>query len=366
VLGAHSEASTAGTARSWRFSAKKTIMTRRLRLWSLGLLGTLLLGIISWGVLALLYFDHQPHALRAAMAVAYGAASLTAFVAFCTRRWRMRALAAQALLFAVLLWRWQAIEPSNDRDWVPENSRLAHATFDGELVTVHDIRNFDYRTDTDFTPAWYDRLFDLRQLDGVDLVAVYWMGPAIAHVFLSFAFRDGAHLAISIEARKERGEGYSTVHGFFRQYELLYVVADERDVIRLRTNYRHDPPEEVHLYRVRGSPEDIRRLFLQYMEQLNALATRPQFYNSLTSNCTTDAWLNTRVDAGHLPFSWKIVASGYVPEYLFEAGRLDSSLPFDELQQRSVVNARAQAADRASDFSRRIRDEAQPAPRETG
>ena len=131
-----------------------------------------------------------------------------------------------------------------------ENAVLPHATIEGDRVTVHNVRNFAYRTETDFTPAWHDKTYDLRQLEGVDLVATYWMGPAVAHIFLSFAFAGGDHLAVSIETRKEKGEGYSTVKGFFRQYELYYVVADERDVIGLRTNYRRDPPEDVYVYRI--------------------------------------------------------------------------------------------------------------------
>ena len=152
---------------------------------------------------------------------------------------------------------------------------LPYATIEGDVVTVHNIRNFDYRSETDYTPAWYDKRFDVRDLVGVDLVAVYWMGPAIAHTFLSFEFAGGEHLAISIETRKEQGEGYSTLKGFFRQYELFYVVADERDVIRLRTNYRHDPPEDTYVYRVQAPIENLRRLFLEYMRQVNLLTTQP-------------------------------------------------------------------------------------------
>ena len=133
-----------------------------------------------------------------------------------------------------MLLAWSTIEPSNDRAWEPENAVLAYADIDGERITLHDIRNFDYRTATDFTPAYYDRTFDLRQLDEVDLFSVYWMGPSIAHVFLSFGFADGRHVAISIEARNERGEGYSTIKGFFRQYEIYYDVADERDAVGVR------------------------------------------------------------------------------------------------------------------------------------
>ena len=117
----------------------------------------------------------------------------------------------------------------------------------------------------------------------------------------------GDHLAVSIETRKEKGEGYSTIKGFFRQYELYYVVADERDVIRLRTNYRQDPPEDVYVYRMQGPIENGRRVFLEYMRKINGSATQPEFYNTLTSNCTTEIWYNTLVNADHLPFSWKIV-----------------------------------------------------------
>lgn len=196
-------------------------------------------------------------------------------------RWRWRVLAVYLALFAVLLWRWSGIEPSNDRDWQPETARLPYATIAGDEITLHSIRNFDYRTETDFTPAYYDKTFDLRQLDSVDLIAPYWMGPDIAHVFVSFGFAGKDYVAISIEARKERNEGYSSVEGFFRQYELFYVVADERDVIRLRTNYRRDPPEDVYLYRVRGDSESARRFFLEYVHEINRLREHPEFYNTL-------------------------------------------------------------------------------------
>ena len=226
----------------------------------------------------------------------------------------------------------------------------------GDRVTVHNIRNFDYRSETDFTPAYYDKTFDLRELQSVDIVSAYWMGPAIAHVFVSFGFTGDDHLAISIEVRKPKGEGYSTLKGFFRQYELFYVVGDERDVIRLRTNYRADPPEDVYIYRIKSSTEARRRLFLEYMNRINALRTKPEFYNTLTTNCTTNIWTNSHVNPERVPLTWKILASGYVPEYLYEQGRLETmDLAFPEPQRRAHVNARAKAADSAADFSRRIR-----------
>ena len=319
------------------------------------LLGLILLGMAGWGVLALYYFDHLSPFLRTGLAATFALVSVIALVGFALPRWRWRAFAVYIVLLAALLSWWSSLAPSNDRDWQPDVAVLPYAIIDGDRVTVHNIRNFDYRTETDFTPAYYDRTFDLRKLDGVDVIASYWMGPAIGHIFLSFEFQGGDHLAISIETRKERGQGYSTVAGFFRQYALYYVVADERDVIRLRTNYRKDPPEDVYVYRVNGPVENGRRLFLQYMEEINSLKDRPEWYNTLTTNCTTAIWMHSRINPGHPPLSWKVLASGYVPEYLYEIGRLDRSLPFAELQRRAHVNARARAADKAVDFSRQIR-----------
>jgi uncharacterized protein DUF4105 len=311
-------------------------------------------GLTGWGALALAVVGPGGDLGRHVLAGVYGLAGLAAVVALLARRWRPPALAAFGVaLIAVFAW-WGSLRPSNERDWQPDVARLAYATIEGDLVTVHNIRNFDYRTETDFTPRYYDRTFDLRRLDRVDLVAVYWMGPAIAHLFLTFGFGED-HLAISIEARKERGEGYSSVKGFFRQYELIHVVADERDVIRLRTNYRKDPPEDVYLFRVHAPIENGRRVFLEYVRAINALKARPRFYNTLTTNCTNVIFMYTRVNPDHVPFSWKILLSGYAPEYVYEVGRLDRSLPFEELKRRSHINAAAQAADQAPDFSRRIR-----------
>jgi hypothetical protein len=314
-----------------------------------------ILAAAAWGALALFYGSLLIEALRAPVAGLFGLTGIVAaiVVLFSRRRWKAAGVFAAAFLL-LLAW-WSTIQPSNDRDWQPEVAVLPYATIDGDLVTLYNIRNVDYRTETDFTPAYYNKTFNLRKLKSVDLIASYWMGPAIAHTFLSFGFDGGDHLAISIETRKEQGEGYSTIKGFFKQYELFYVVADERDIIRVRTNYRKDPPEDVYLYRVHGPIENGRRVFLEYMHKINTLKDRPQFYNTLTTNCTTAVWQNTRINPGHLPFSWKLLLSGHVPKYLYEAGRLDTSLPFDELQRRSRINEVAQAADRAADFSRWIR-----------
>jgi hypothetical protein len=322
-----------------------------MRAFTRTLVALILLAAAAWEILAV-YYSNLPEVLRLPGAVLVAAAGL--FILIKVRPAGRALLFFACLFLAVVIW-YRHIPASNDRDWLPDMALLPWAEVDDNRVTVHNIRNFDYRSETDYTPAYYDRTFDLDRLEAVDVVAVYWMGPAIAHTFLSFCFAGDGCLAVSIEARKEKGEGYSTLKGFFRQYELAYVVADERDVIRLRTNYRRDPPEDVYIYRVRGHLDNARRLFLAYMDRINALREAPEFYNSLTTNCTTNLWLNTRVNPGHLPFSWKILLSGYVPEYLYESGRLDSSVPFAELERRAHVNARALAADKAPDFSRRIR-----------
>ena len=323
--------------------------------------GWLLLAVLvaatgAWGALALSISGPQPEALRTLLAAAFALASVAVLVAIVLNRRRWRALSAWLVLFlGVLAW-WATLRPSNDRDWLPNVARLPWASVDGNIVTVHNIRNFTYRSENDFTPAWYDKSYDLSKLEGIDVIAVYWMGPDIAHVFVSFAFAGGDHLAVSIETRTEKGEGYSTVKGFFRQYELYYVVADERDVIGLRTNYRRDPPEDVYIYRVKSTPEGRQRFFLEYINQINSLKDKPEFYNSLTTNCTTNIWVNSRVNPGHLPLSWKLLASGHVPEYLFENGRLiDGGLPFSDLQRRAHVNAQAKASGIVANFSQRIR-----------
>jgi hypothetical protein len=247
------------------------------------------------------------------------------------------------------------IPASNDRDWQTEVSVTPYATVKGDLVTIHGVRNFDYRTETDFTPRWEDRTYDLRKLDSVDLIAVYWAGKAIAHVMVSFGFQGKDYLAVSIETRKEKGEEYSTLAGFFRQYELVYIVADERDLIRVRTTYRQ-PQEDVYIYRTRAPLRSIRGFFLDYIQTMNDMHKQARFYNTLTTNCTTTILMHTRINPESPPMSWKILLSGYVPDYLYELGRIDTTKPFAELEKLSHVNARAHAADKDPEFSQRIRE----------
>lgn len=318
-------------------------------------LGLTILATALWSVCAIYFGDSDSgmaQQILAAVFALYGAVTL---IGLGLPGWRWPLTTAYGTLFLFVLGWWFSISPSNDRQWQKDVEKLAYATIAGDQVTVHNIRNFSYRSEFDYQSAYYTKTFDLKKLEGIDLFSIYWMGPAIAHTILSFHFGGNDYLAVSIEARKELGEGYSTIKGFFRQYEVIYIVADERDVIGLRTHYRKDPPEQVYLYRLQGPKENGRRLFMEYIDKINRLNQTPEFYNTLLDNCTTAIWLRTLVNQEHVPFSWKILLSGYVPEYLYETQRLDNSLTFAELSKRAYINERARAVGESPDFSTQIR-----------
>jgi hypothetical protein len=310
-----------------------------------------LAGMTLWAVGALYYSPILPEKWRVLAAASYAVITVLAFL-FLRRRGRTAIVAVVA--FAVLVGWFFRVPASNDRDWQTEVAQLPYATSNGDMITIHNIRNFDYRTETDFTPRWERRTYDLSKLDSADIIAVYWAGKAIAHVMVSFGFESKDFLTVSIETRKEKGESYSTLAGFFRQYELYYVVADERDVVRVRTTYRQ-PQEDVYVYRTNAPVKNIRRIFLDYIKSMNELRDQPSYYNTLTTNCTTSILFHTRMNPESPPLSWKVLLSGYVPDYLYELGRLDTARPFAELEKLSLVNARAHAADRDPIFSQRIR-----------
>ena len=264
-----------------------------------------------------------------------------------------KAISAAALLLALTIC-WRTIKPSNERPWQPDVAQLAWADINGDQVTIHNIRNCDYRSETDYTAKWETRTVNLNQLREVDVAITWWGSPYIAHPIASFQFADSPPICFSIEARKEIGESYSAIGGFYRQYELVYVCADESDVIKLRTNYRHG--EDVYLYRVLNSPGRVRTRFLDYLGALNRLRDHPRWYNAATTNCTTS--IRAQHDAKErLPWDWRILVNGKMDEMMYERKLIASAgLPFAELKQRSWINERAQAAGDGPDFSRKIRE----------
>ena len=308
----------------------------------------LLLGI-AWGALALWFDGPSARWLAGMLSVGFAAGSLTLLALL---RPFSRAVFIVLAAFLVLVTWWSLIPPSNDRDWYPDVARLPHATIEGNRLTIENVRNFDYRTETDYTPRWETRTYDLDRLQGVDLFLSFWGPTLIAHTITSWEFDGGQHLAISIETRKEKGESYSAVRGFFRQYEVYYVVADERDVVRLRTNYRG---ERVYLYRIRMRPEQARALLFDFLKDVNSLAEKPRWYNALTYNCTTAIRYHAKHVAEGRPLDWRVLANGRLDELGYEQGRIDTSLAFPELKKRSDITEKAKAANDSSDFSARIR-----------
>ena len=270
-----------------------------------------------------------------------------------------RKLGVLVLLFGAFAAWYATVRPSNDRDWSPEVAHPPTGEIAGDRLTLRNVRNFQYRGESDFTERWETRTYDLSAIEGADLFLSYWGSPSIAHTIVSWDFRDATPLAISIETRKEKGESYSAVRGFFREYELYYVAADERDLIGVRTNHRG---EDVYLYRVRVAPAEARALLLDYVATMNDLAAHPRWYNAAVDNCTTGIRVHVQHAGTAPPWDWRILVNGYGDQMLYERGSINTDLPFDQLRRQSNVVARARAAGDAPDFSARIREGLPPRP----
>jgi Domain of unknown function (DUF4105) len=264
-------------------------------------------------------------------------------------------LVVGVFLGVVLLWTvwWMSIRALPEREWVIENARQATATIDGDMVTIFNCRNFDWRSRRDFTARWEDRKFDVRDLEAIDLFVSTWADPRMAHIMLSFEFRNAPPLVFSVETRRETDETWSSLAGFMKSYELIIIAGDERDLVYARTNIRH---ESVHLYRLISSPAMRRQLFLHYVRAMNRLDRRPRFYNTVLSNCTTEVARIVRATGRRLPLDWRILISGYVPIYLYDHGLIDNTRPFAEIQAAADIAAKARARTDTEGFSTRIRD----------
>jgi len=309
-----------------------------------------LLGLATIWAVAALYFDVRIVWLRLPLAALFGLGMVAAWI-FIHRPWKAAVTAGG--FGGVLLW-WLFLQPSNQRDWLPDLAVLPYAETNGNRITIHNLRNCDYRTETDFDVHYYDHTYDLNQLRTVDLYLVTWGSPHIAHTMVSFGFTNGDYVCFSIETRKEKGEDYSAVKGLFRQFELTYIIADERDLVRLRTNYRQG--EEVCLYRLQVTPEQARKFFLDYLRRANELHDHAVWYNALTDNCTI-AIRTQRAAADRAPWNWRMLLNGHLDELLYQRGTIATNLPFAQLKKMSHINPQAKAADHAEDFSRQIRQE---------
>ena len=331
------------------------------RVWQrpIQLAGRVLLGIgiflVTVWAAAAIYFDFPMHSLRLPFAALYLIGVLLAILL--THGRRSGILISIAGFLVVLVW-WLSLKPSNSRPWQPDVAETAWVEIRGDHATIHNLRNCEYRSEFDYTPHWETKEVDLSQIRGVDVFITYWGSPYLAHPIVSFQVGDDDHVAFSIETRKEIGESYSAILGFFRTYELIYAIADERDVVRLRTNYRSG--EEVYLFRTTAGPQWARELFLQYARSANQLHEHPKWYNALTRNCTTNIFQEVNATGTPLAnasrYDWRIVLPGKGDEMLYESGNIvTGGLPFAELKAQAHINAAARQSS-AETFSRSVRE----------
>lgn len=329
-----------------------TVAARILAALAIGLSGAWLFG-------ALWYQGPGPDAVRLGLA---SLAALWAVWVLGTILIRGRiGIAGGAYLAAfvgALIW-WATLEPRTDRVWAPEMAQgLSYTQVSGtDAIVVQNVRNFDWTSISTAHQHWEDRRYDLSQITGIDVFMLYWMGEAIAHSYFSFTFADGQALSISAEIRKEKDEPYSSIAGFFKRYELAIIAGDERDFLGWRI---HAPHETVQLFRTNATPAEARALLLALLDDANTLTIAPRFYNTLTANCTTAVWTLTRSLGDALPLDTRVLLSGYLPDYLYDLGRLDKALPLDELRKRGDTMPRVKAALAAgligADFSRALRE----------
>ncbi|MBX3527032.1 MAG: DUF4105 domain-containing protein [Rhodoblastus sp.] len=305
----------------------------------------------AWSSLALWFRAPAPDWLRLALAICLALLALgAAYFILAHKRWRPF-LALGAIFVCLLAW-WGTIAPPTSANFAPDVARQTTGKLDGDLLVMTDVRDFDWRSDTDFTERWTSKTYDLTKLRTLDLFLSYWDGPRMAHVILSFGFEGGEQIAWSIEVKRLKGGEFSPLRDLFKANPLAVVAATERDVVRVRTNVRG---EDVQLYHLDVYPETMRALLMIYVQDANALAKEPRFYNSLLTNCTTTVAGLVKAIGKPVPLDWRLVVNGYLPDYLHENDALSKKAPLDELKRLSHIAERAKAANEALDFSQRIR-----------
>ncbi|MGQ3215220.1 MAG: Lnb N-terminal periplasmic domain-containing protein [Shinella sp.] len=307
--------------------------------------------LTAWCALALWYRLPLPEAGRAIAAGVFLIFGLFTVAALASRL-RLKAILSFAVVFALMLFWWNSIKPEANAAWAPDVARQVTGIIAGNSLTLTDVRDFEWRSNSDFTERWTTRTFDVSKVKTVDLFMSYWAGPKIAHVIFSFGFEGGEQLAWSIEVRHKASGGFSPLADLFKNDPLVIVAADERDVVGVRSNVRG---EDVQIYRLRASPEQARKLLLEYVAEANALAQAPQFYNSITTNCTTTVAKLMRVAGDNVPFDWRLIVNGYLPDYAYDRGAVDTSIPLSQLREISKIGERAQADGLSPAFSKAIR-----------
>ncbi|MEX0642009.1 MAG: DUF4105 domain-containing protein [Pirellulales bacterium] len=250
------------------------------------------------------------------------------------------------------------LTPSNFRDWVPEQAVLPSVDIRGNQAIVRNVRNCKYFANDMYMVDYYDKSIDLNRVRGVDYIVVPFEGmPALAHVMLSFQI-DGAdgksdHVAVSVETRKEKNEKYNPVKGSINQYELIYVVADERDVIQYRTVYNG---ENLYLYHTTASPEAAQALLVDVLNRVNQITKSPEFYDTLTNNCTSNIVRHVnRIKPNRIVADYRALLPGYSDQLAYDEGLIERHGTFAETKEQAYVNPLAQRYAGREDFSELIR-----------
>ncbi|NRD58841.1 Lnb N-terminal periplasmic domain-containing protein [Corallococcus exiguus] len=324
-----------------------------MRIWKNAVSGLVLLVGGVWASLALALTGtgtEGPRGGRALVAVALVALAVAVW------RWRSRRWSVAVMLLGCLsVYGWvRTFQPSNSRDWAPDLVRAPWAEVAGTQVTLHDVRDFRYRSTTDWDPAWYTATYDTAALTDASFIVEPFSGfYGAAHTMVSFGFQDGRHVVFSVEVRREQGETFSALGGLFRRFEITYVVGDERDLVQLRSNFRHD---DVYVYPVNASKERITAFFMDMVQRMNGLHTQPEFYDTLTSNCTTNLVHHfEKVATKNVPYDHRTLMPAFSDALAYELGIIDTDAPLEQVRQRYHINARALAAQGRDDFSARIR-----------
>lgn len=315
------------------------------------LIGIAIVLVTAWGALALWIRAPLGRGWKSAVVLAWVASALAALAGLRWQSW-LPGLYVHGAALACLLYWWLRVRPSNDRPWIAEVARQTHGEVDGNRVTLHNVRNFDWRSRTDFTPCWETRGYALDDLQSVDVALSYWGRPAIAHALVSFGFGDGGQVVFSVEIRRKQGDKFSEIGGFFKQYELSVIASTEEDSLRVRTNVRG---EDGYLYRIHMPPGAARKLFLAYVDTANRLLDTPRFYHTLTANCTTIVFQMARHIVPGLPLDYRQLLSGYLPEYLYKLDALRGAGSAEQYRHLGRYTDRALATYDRTQYSRNIR-----------
>ncbi|AXI48792.1 hypothetical protein C1J03_06890 [Sulfitobacter sp. SK012] len=304
----------------------------------------------AWGTLALWYKLPGPNLVVGVAAVSFGIFGISTLIAFFTSlRWRWFWVFGVSLV-ALNVW-WNTLVPPADGNWTPDVARQVTGTIDGDILTLHNVRAFNWRTVDDFDENWVTRTYDLSQTESADLFMSYWAGPEMAHFMVSFGFANGDYLTWSMEVRREVGSSFSPTADFFKAHTIAVIAAEERDIVGLRSNIKK---ERVQIFRGQHDPNDT-RLIEAYVAAANEVAEKPRWFNSVFTNCSRSVIMLARHVGIKVPFDYRVIVNGYFPNFLYDHGKLNSDVSIEELYHLGDITERALANGLTDNFSTAIR-----------